>query len=117
MTRVRIFTVFLIALVAGGGLAARSLLAKSGTPRPGASSAPAHKTSADSYTGVPPYYVAVANSSLTVVRATWTGATLARITTSIACQVACRSLPSGLTAPRPVTTTRTLPLPSLIPRL
>ena len=37
-----------IILVAGGGLAARSLLAKSGTPRPGASSAPAHKTSAGS---------------------------------------------------------------------
>jgi hypothetical protein len=30
---------------------------------------------------VPPFYVAVANSSRTVVRATWTGATLARITT------------------------------------
>jgi hypothetical protein len=71
-----------IILVAGGGLAARSLLAKSGTPRPGASGAPAHKTSAGSYSGVPPYYVAVVNSSLTVVRATWTGATLARITTS-----------------------------------
>ena len=71
-----------VILVAGGGLTARSLLARSGTPRPGASSAPACRTSAGSYTGVPPYYVAVANSSLTVVRATWTGATLARITTS-----------------------------------
>ena len=71
-----------VIIVAGGGLAAHSLLAKSGTPRPGASGVPARGASAGLYTGVPPYYVAVANSSLTVVRATWTGATLARITTS-----------------------------------
>lgn len=70
-----------IIIVAGGGVTASSLLAKSGTPRPGASGAPTRGASAGSYTGVPPYYVAVANSSLTVVRATWTGATLARITT------------------------------------
>jgi hypothetical protein len=70
-----------IIIVAGGGVTARSLLAKSGTPRPSASGAPARGASAGSYTGVPPYYVAVANSSLTVVRATWTGATLAKITT------------------------------------
>ncbi|HEX8008993.1 MAG TPA: hypothetical protein VF482_21490, partial [Trebonia sp.] len=70
-----------IIIVAGGGVTARSLLAKSGTPRPSASGAPTRGASAGSYTGVPPYYVAVANSSLTVVRATWTGATLARITT------------------------------------
>jgi hypothetical protein len=70
-----------IIIIAGGGLTARSLLVKSGTPRPGASGAPARGASAGPYTGVPPYYVAVANSSLTVVRATWTGATLARITT------------------------------------
>jgi hypothetical protein len=70
-----------IVIVAGGGLTARSLLTKSGTPRPSASAAPARGASAGSYTGVPPYYVAVASSSLTVVRATWTGATLARITT------------------------------------
>jgi hypothetical protein len=69
-------------IVAGGGVTARSLLAKSGTPRPSASRAPTRGASAGSYTGVPPYYVAVANSSLTVVRATWTGATLARITTT-----------------------------------
>jgi hypothetical protein len=68
-------------IVAGGGVTARSLLAKSGTPRPSASGAPTRGASAGSYTGVPPYYAAVANSSLTVVRATWTGATLARITT------------------------------------
>jgi hypothetical protein len=70
-----------VIIVAGGGLAAHSLLAKSGTPRPSASGVPARGASAGLYTGVPPYYVAVANSSLTVVRATWTGATLARITT------------------------------------
>ena len=70
-----------IIIVAGGGVTAGSLLAKSGTPRSSASGAPARGASAGSSTGVPPYYVAVANSSLTVVRATWTGATLARITT------------------------------------
>ena len=70
-----------IIIIAAGGLTANSLLAKSGTPQPGASSAPSGGASAGSGTGVPPYYVAVANSSLTVVRATWTGATLARITT------------------------------------
>jgi hypothetical protein len=73
-----------IIILAGGGVTASSLLAKSGTPRPSrpsASVAPARGATAGSYTGVPPYYVAVANSSLTVVRATWTGATLARITT------------------------------------
>jgi hypothetical protein len=70
-----------IIIIAGGGVTASSLLAKSGTPRPSASGAPAGGASARSDTGVPPYYVAVANSSLTVVRATWTGATLARITT------------------------------------
>jgi hypothetical protein len=70
-----------VIIVAGGGLAAHSLLAKSGTPRPSASGVPARGASAGSHTGVPPYYVAVANASLTVVRATWTGATLARITT------------------------------------
>jgi hypothetical protein len=70
-----------IIIVAGGGVTASSLLAKSGTPRPSASGAPTRGASAGSHIGVPPYYVAVANSSLTVVRATWTGATLARITT------------------------------------
>jgi hypothetical protein len=69
-------------IVAAGGVATGSLLANSRTPRPGASGAPTRGASAGSYAGVPPYYVAVANSSLTVVRATWTGATLARITTS-----------------------------------
>jgi hypothetical protein len=69
-----------IIIVAGGAVTARSLLAKSPAPRPSAPAAPAHGAPAGSYAGVPPYYVAVANSSLTVVRRTWTGATLARIT-------------------------------------
>jgi hypothetical protein len=72
-----------VLIIAMGGLTASSLLATSGTPRPGPSGAPARGASAGSHTGVPPYYVAVANSSLTVVRATWTGATLARITTRV----------------------------------
>jgi hypothetical protein len=71
-----------VIVVAWGGVTASSLLGKSGAPRPSASGAPTRGASAGSDTGVPPYYVAVANSSLTVVRATWTGATLARITTS-----------------------------------
>lgn len=76
-----------IILVAGGIVIARSLLAKPGTPRPSTSAAPTHaapthKASVSPYSGVPPYYAVVENSSLTVVRATWTGATLARITTS-----------------------------------
>ncbi len=70
-----------IIILAGGAVTARTLLVKSGTPRPSASGAPARGASAGSYAGVPPYYVAVANSSLTVVRGTWTGATRARITT------------------------------------
>jgi hypothetical protein len=70
-----------IVLVAVASTTAGSLITRPGAPRPGASAAPARGASADSYAGVPPYYVAVASSSLTVVRATWTGATLARITT------------------------------------
>jgi hypothetical protein len=70
-----------IVIVAGGGVTASSLLGKSGTPRPSASAVPARAVPAGSYGGVPPYYVTVANSSLTVVRATWTGDTLARIRT------------------------------------
>jgi hypothetical protein len=70
-----------IIIIAGGGAAVSSVLAKSGTPRPGAFGAPSRGAASRSYTGVPPYYVAVANSTLTVVRATWTGATRARITT------------------------------------
>jgi len=75
-----------IVIIAGGGAAVSSVLAKSGTSRTGASGAPSRGgstsgASAGSHAGVPPYYVAVANSSLTVVRATWTGATRARITT------------------------------------
>jgi hypothetical protein len=71
-----------VVIVVAGSVTASSLLAKSAAPGSSASGAPARGALAGSSTGVPPYYVAVANSSLTVVRATWTGATLARITTS-----------------------------------
>jgi hypothetical protein len=74
-----------VIVIAAGGVTARSLLASHGAPRPSrpsAPAAPARRASAGSDTGVPPYYVAAASSSLTVVRATWTGDTLARITTS-----------------------------------
>ncbi len=71
----------LIVLVAVASTTAGTLLTRSGAPSPGASAAPVLGASAGPYTDVPPYYVAVASSSLTVVRATWTGATLARITT------------------------------------
>ena len=72
-----------VIIIAGGGVTASSVLGTSGTPRPSASGAAARGASAGSHSGVPPYYVAVANSSLTVVRATWTGATLARIKTRV----------------------------------
>jgi hypothetical protein len=72
-----------VIVIAGGGVIASSLLGTSGTSRPGASGGPAGGAPAGSYTGVPPYYVAVANRSLTVVRATWTGATRARIKTRV----------------------------------
>ncbi len=72
-----------VLIIAGGGVTASSLLATSGTPRLGPSGTPARGASAGSHTGVPPYYVAVVNSSLTVVRATWTGVTLARIKTRV----------------------------------
>ena len=70
-----------VVIVVAGSVTAGSLLAKSGTPGPSASGAPTRGASPGSYADVPPYYVTVANSSLTAVRATWTGATLARITT------------------------------------
>ena len=70
-----------VIIVAGGGVTASSLLARSATVRPSASSAPAGGASAGSYASVPPYYVAVVTTSLTEVRATWTGTTLDRITT------------------------------------
>ena len=70
-----------VVIVVVGGVAAGSWLARSGN---GQSSNPGglkQGASAGSYTGAPPFYVAVANPSLAVVRATATGATLARITT------------------------------------
>jgi hypothetical protein len=71
-----------VIVIAGGAVTASSLLARPGPPRPSAPGVLARGAPAGSSTGVPPYYVAVVNSSLTVVRATWTGATLARITTT-----------------------------------
>jgi hypothetical protein len=70
-----------IVLIAVASTTAGSLLTRSAAPRPGTSATPAGGAAAGLYSGVPPYYMAVASSSLTVVRATWTGATLARITT------------------------------------
>ena len=63
-----------VVIVVVGSVAVGSWLARSGN---------GHKQGAllGSSTGVPPYYVAVENSSLAVVRATATGATLARIRT------------------------------------
>jgi hypothetical protein len=69
--------------------AAGSWLFRSLSSRPGDSGAPARGTPlvsftgapAGPYAGVPAYYVEIANPSLAVVRATATGATLARIAT------------------------------------
>jgi hypothetical protein len=76
-------TIAAVAVVAVGSVvAARSGNGHAGNPsvsRPGVSKQGA---SAGSYASVPPYYVAVESSSLAAVRATETGATLARIATS-----------------------------------
>jgi hypothetical protein len=72
-----------VVIVIAGSVAAGSWLARSGNA---GSSNPAvlkQGASAGSFTGVPAYYVAVESPSLAVVRATATGATLARITTRI----------------------------------
>jgi hypothetical protein len=74
-----------IIIVIGGSVAAGAFLSRSTAPRSRQSSAPAasaRAASPASPTGVPPYYVAAVSSSLTVVRATYTGDTLARITTT-----------------------------------
>jgi hypothetical protein len=70
-----------VVIVVAASLAVGSLVARPGN---GQSSNPGALTlgaSAGPYAGVPPYYVAVASPSLVVVRATATGATLARIST------------------------------------
>jgi hypothetical protein len=70
-----------IVIVVAGSAAVGSWLARSGNSQSGNPAAPQQRSSADSFTGVPPYYVAVENPSLAVVRATATGAALASITT------------------------------------
>jgi hypothetical protein len=70
-----------IAIVVVGSVAAGSWLGRSGNGQSSNPGALKQGASAGSYTGVPAYYVAVENPSLAVVRATATGATLARITT------------------------------------
>ncbi len=70
-----------VVIVAVGSVVAGSWLARPGNGQSGNPAAPRQGAPADSYTGVPAYYVAIENPSLAVVRATATGATLARITT------------------------------------
>ena len=70
-----------IVIVAAGSVAAGSWLAGSGNGRSSNPAVLKPRASAGSFTGVPAYYVAVENPSLAVVRATATGATLARVTT------------------------------------
>ena len=70
-----------VVIVVVGSVAAGSWLARSGHGRSSGPGALKQGVPAGSYTGVPAYYVAVENRSLAAVRATATGATLARITT------------------------------------
>ncbi|HYZ57869.1 MAG TPA: hypothetical protein VE733_30810 [Streptosporangiaceae bacterium] len=70
-----------VVIVVVGSMAAGSWLARPGNGQSSNPGALKQGASAGSYTGVPAYYVAVENPSLAVVRATATGATLARITT------------------------------------
>lgn len=70
-----------VVIVVAGSVAAGSWLARPGNSRPGSPATPQQGGSAGAFAGVPPYYVAVVNPSLVVVRATATGATLARVTT------------------------------------
>lgn len=72
-----------VVIVVAGSVAVGSWLARSGDSRPSSPPVPQQGRSAGAFTGVPPYYVAVVNPSLAVVRATATGATLARVTTRI----------------------------------
>ena len=70
-----------VVIVVAGSVAVGSWLARSGNSRSSSPATPQQGGSAGAFAGVPPYYVAVANPSLAVVRATATGATLARVTT------------------------------------
>jgi hypothetical protein len=85
-----------VASATAGSMLARSVPAHSGSPAgvtnnpvgvtrgnpANSTSAPQGMTESHAYTGVPPYYVAVKNSSEADVRASATGATLAKIPTS-----------------------------------
>jgi hypothetical protein len=71
-----------VVIVVVGSVAAGSWLARSGSGKSGNSAAAKPAASAGAFAGVPRYYVALGNPSLAVVRATATGATLVRITTS-----------------------------------
>jgi hypothetical protein len=71
-----------VVIVVVGSVAVGSSFARSGKGRSGNSGASKPGVSAGSYAGVPPYYVAMGNPSLAIVRATATGATLVRITTN-----------------------------------
>jgi hypothetical protein len=70
-----------VVIIVVGSVVAGTSLARSGNARPSSPGALAQSASAGSFTGVPAYYVALGNPLLAVVRATATGATLARITT------------------------------------
>ncbi len=71
-----------VVLIAAGGVAASSWLARPGNGQASHPGVLKQGASASSFAGVPPYYVEVPDQSSAVVRATATGATLARITTS-----------------------------------
>ena len=71
-----------VASATAGSWLARSVPAHPAHPA-GSGTAVAGMTESHTFTGVPPYYVAVKNSSQAQVRATATGATLATIRTSI----------------------------------
>jgi hypothetical protein len=67
-----------VIIVVVASVTAGTRLTRSGN---GHSKGAPQNTAAEAFANVPPYYVAVENSSLAVVRATATGAVLARITT------------------------------------
>jgi hypothetical protein len=72
-----------VVIVVVGSVAAGSWLATSGNSRSSNPAATKQGASTGSFSGVPAYYLAVESPSLAVVRATATGATLARVTTRI----------------------------------
>ncbi len=73
-----------VAVIVAGSVAAGSWLARSGNGRSSAGGALKHGAGASTGTGtVPAYYVAIGNPSYAAVKATTTGATLARIPTHV----------------------------------